>query len=190
MALGPNEIRLTNVRLAFPKLWTPEPFPGGTDPTPYFSATFILPKNHPQIKALNDMMTRIANEKWGAKGPQVLKAAKAIGKVFLRDGDAKADMDGFEGNMFISARSKTRPGTFDNLRNPTTDADGIIYGGCYVDAVVSFFAYVKGNNGLGAGLKGVQYRGPGDAFTGAGKPADSDDFDEIGVAEGADPLTG
>lgn len=189
MALGPNEIRLNNVRLAFPKLWTAEPFPGGNDPTPYFSATFILPKNHPQIKALEALMARIAIEKWGpAKGPQVLKAAKAIGKVFLRDGDAKADQDGFEGNMFISARSKTRPTTFDNLRAPVTEADGIIYGGCYVNAVISCFAYVKGNNGLGAGLKGVQFHGKGDAFAGGGTPADEDDFDEIGIAD-SDPLT-
>src|SRR5271155_2368075 len=182
MALGPNEMRVNNVRLAFPKLWTPEPFPGGTDPTPYFSATFILPKTHPQIKALEVLMLRLAVEKWGAaKGPQVLKAAKAIGKVFLRDGDAKADQDGFEGNLFISARSKTRPNTFDGMRNPVAEADGIIYGGCFVNAVLSFFPYTKGNNGLGAGLKGVQYKGKGDAFSGGGTPADADDFDEIGV---------
>lgn len=190
MALGPNEIRLNNVRLAFPKLWTPEPFPGGQDPTPYFSATFIIPKNHPQIKALESLMSKLATEKWGpAKGPQVLKAAKAIGKVFLRDGDAKADVDGFEGNMFISARSKTRPSVFNNLRQPVTEADGIIYGGCYVNAVISTFAYTKGNNGLGAGLKGVQFHAPGDAFAGVGKPADEDDFDEIGIADESDPLT-
>ena len=190
MALGPNEIRLNNVRLAFPKIWTAEPFPGGVDPTPYFSATFIIPKNHPQIKDLEKLMARLATEKWGpTKGPQVLKAAKAIGKVFLRDGDAKAGVDGFDGNMFISARSKTRPTVFDNLRNPVTEADGIVYGGCYVNAVISTFAYVKGNNGLGAGLKGVQFAGKGDAFAGVGKAADEDDFDEIGIADETDPLT-
>lgn len=203
MALGNNEIRLENVRLAFPKLWTPEPFPGGNDPTPYFSATFLLPKNHPQAKALDALMLRLAEEKWGSaknvktaggmisKGAAVLKAAKAIGKVFYRDGDSKAEYEGFEGNMFVAARSKTRPNTFDGMRNTTTEADGIIFGGCYVNAIISTYAYVKGNNGLGAGLKGVQYRGKGDAFGGGGAPADSEDFDEIGAPDsedGSDPL--
>ena len=66
MALGNNEIRLENVRLAFPKLWTPEPFPGGNDPTPYFSATFILPKNHPQAKALDALMSADCNREVGS----------------------------------------------------------------------------------------------------------------------------
>jgi Protein of unknown function (DUF2815) len=184
MALGQNEIRLEDVRLAFPKLWTPEPFPGGNDPTPYFSAMFILPKNHPQAKLLDKMMLDLAIAKWGpAKGPQTLKAAKAIGKVFYRDGDAKADMDGFEGNMFISARSKTRPNTFDGQRNTVSEADGVIYSGCYVNAIISCYAYTKGNNGLGAGLKGVQFKRNGDAFAGGGTPADADDFDEISVED-------
>lgn len=191
MALGNNEIRLENVRLAFPKLWTPEPFPGGNDPTPYFSATFILPKNHPQAKALDALMSRIAIEKWGPqKGPLILKSAKAIGKVFYRDGDSKAEYEGFEGNMFVAARSKTRPNIFDGMRNTVTEADGIIYGGCYVNAIISAYAYVKGNNGLGAGLKGVQFRAKGDAFGGGGAPANEDDFDEIASPDesGDDPL--
>ena len=183
MALAANEIRLENVRLAFPKLWTAEPFPGGTDPTPYFSAMFILGKDHPQAKQLEAMMDRIAKEKWNARGPAVLKAAKAMGKVFYRDGDSKAEYDGFEGNMFVSARSKTRPTVLDGLRQTTTEADGIVYGGCYVNAIISCFGYTKGNNGLGAGLKGVQFRAKGDAFSGGGIPADADDFDEIGTSD-------
>jgi hypothetical protein len=188
MALASNEIRLEDVRLSFPKLWTPEPFPGGQDPTAYFSAAFILAKGHPQIKALEAMMTKLASEKWGARGPAVLKAAKAVGKVFLRDGDSKPEVEGYEGNWFVSARSKTRPNTFDGQRNTVTEADGVIYGGCYVNAIISCYAYVKGNNGLGAGLKGVQFKRKGDAFSGGGTPAESDDFDEIAMDD-ADPLT-
>lgn len=191
MALGNNEIRLNNVRLAFPKLWTPEPFEGGKDPTPYFSATFILAKNHPQTKEIEDLMWTLAIAKWGPqKGPLVLKSAKAIGKVFFRDGDSKAEYDGFEDSNFVSARSKTRPNTFDGMRNTVTEADGVIYAGCYVNAIISCYAYTKGNNGLGAGLKGVQFKGIGDAFSGGGTPAKADDFDELGVPddESGDPL--
>ena len=183
MALADNEIRLENVRLAFPKIWTPAPFEGGNDPTPYFSATFILAKKDPQCKKIEALMLKLANDKWGTKGSKVLTTAKAVGKVFFRDGDSKAEYDGFEGNMFVSARSKTRPNTFDGQRQTVTEADGVIYGGCYVNAIISCYAYVKGNNGLGAGLKGVQFRAPGDAFSGGGTPADADDFDEISAPD-------
>ena len=187
MALGNNEIRLNNVRLAFPKLGTPEPFEGGKDPTPYFSATFIVPKDHPQTAEIEALMRTLAIAKWGPqKGPLVLKSAKAIGKVFFRDGDSKAEYEGFEGSNFVSARSKTRPNTFDGMRNTVTEADGVIYAGCYVNAIISCYAYTKGNNGLGAGLKGVQFKRDGDAFSGGGKPAEADDFDELGAPDGED----
>lgn len=188
MALASNEIRLENVRIAFPRLWTPEPYPGGTDPTKYFSASFIMPKDHPQVKQLEALMAKLANDKWGAKGPSVLKTAKAVGKVFFRDGDSKGDVDGFEGNMFVSARSKTRPTILDGQRGTVTEADGIIRGGYYVNAIISCYAYTTGNNGLGAGLKGVQFRAKGDEW-GGGAPAESDDFDEISAPDESDPLT-
>jgi hypothetical protein len=187
MALSETRIRLNNVRIAFPKLAEPEAFPNGKDPTKYYSASFLLPKDHPQIKQLNDLMLALAVGKWGPKkGPQVLAAAKAIGKVFFRDGDAKAAHDGFEGNMFVSARSKESdpPELRDGMRTILTPAAGakLIYGGCYVNAIIECYAYTKGNNGLGAGLKGVQYRSKGDAFVG-GPPPEDDDYEEIAAPE-------
>jgi hypothetical protein len=185
MALEENEIRLNNVRLAFPKIWTAEPYPGGKDPTPYFSAMFILGPDHPQVKELEAQMVKLADAKWGKRGAAVLKAAKAMGKVFFRNGDSKAEYEGFEGNWFVSARSKTRPTILDGMRNAITEADGIILGGYYVNAVIGTYAYVKGNNGLGASLSGIQFRAKGDTF-GGGSPADADDFDEIAVEEGGE----
>ena len=195
MAIGENEIVLKNVRITTfgrQTIYNPQAFPGGTDPTKYFSLNGILPKNHPQIPAIEKMMLKVALGKWPTKGAAVLKAAKLIGKVPLRDGDAKAEYDGFEGNMFISARSKDRPTVFDNMRNPVVEGDpNSPYDGCYADVKVSFYAYDKGNNGIGAGLKGVQFRANGDRFSGGGAPADADDFDEIAAPEDGeqDPLT-
>jgi Protein of unknown function (DUF2815) len=58
------------------------------------------------------------------------------------------------------------------------------YDGCYANVKISIYAYDKGNNGIGAGLKGIQFAGDGDSFSGAGKSAEKDDFeDEIGTAE-------
>jgi hypothetical protein len=188
MALSETRIRLNNVRVAFPKFGAPESFPGGQDPTKYWSASFILPKDHPQIKQLQDLMLSLAIGKWGPKkGPQVLAAAKAIGKVFLRDGDAKAQHDGFEGNMFVSARAKEndQPDYRDGMRAVLTPAQAakMIYGGCYANVIIECYAYTKGNNGLGAELKGIQFAGKGDAFGGGGKPSEADDFDEIAAPD-------
>jgi len=192
MALSENEIRVDNVRVAFPK-WAPEAFLGGKDPTEYVSAAFLLPKDHPQLPALEKLQLNCAIAKWGPKkGPVALAAAKAIGKVFLHDGDTKADTDGFEDNMFISARTKSdRQVQFrDGMRNiiSVEEAQKMIYGGCYANVVISAYAYSKGNNGIGAGIKAVQFRAKGDAFVG-GPPPEDDDFDEIAMPEGDDDLT-
>lgn len=184
-----SDFMLKNVRLAFPTLFTPEPFPTGNDPTPYFSASFLLAPNHPQKAALDKLMEQLANDKWKTRGPAVLKGAKAMGKVFLRDGDSKPEYDGFPGNFFVSARNKVRPTLIDQLRNPVTEADGVIYAGCYVNVKLGCYAYVKGNNGLGASILGIQKVADGDAFGGGSRAADKDDFeDEIGSEE-VDPLS-
>jgi hypothetical protein len=172
-----------DVRMAFAaNLFTAAPFPNGKDPTAYFSATFLMPPTHPQFKQINKIMDELAEAKWGKKGPAILRAAKAIGKVFFRDGDTKPEYEGFEGMWFISARSKVRPSYFDGLRAPIGEADGLLYSGAYVNVSLGLYAYTKGNNGLGAGLRGVQYLRKGDAF-GAGAPAGEDDFEEIQAPE-------
>jgi hypothetical protein len=188
MALSENEIRVDNVRLAFPRLAVPEAFEGGDDETRYFSAAFILPKDHPQLPALEKLMLNAAIAKWGpTKGPQTLKAAKAVGKVFLRDGDTKAGTDGFEGNMYISARTKESkpPQIRDGMRNiisKEADIEKLLYGGCYCNVIINVYAYNKGSNGVAAGLKTVQFRANGDAFVG-GPPSEDDDLEEIAAPE-------
>lgn len=183
-----TRITLKKVRLAFPKIWTPEAFPRSPDPTKYFSATFLIAKDDPQLKAIDDVLTGLAKEKWPKSFAATLKTAKATGKVCLRDGDTKAEVDGYEGMMFLSARSKTRPTAFDNNRNETSEGDDLLYGGCYVNASVELFAYDNASKGIGAGLRGVQFVKNGDRF-GSGAPADKEEFEDEISAEDEDPLT-
>jgi hypothetical protein len=188
--MSANRILVKDVRQSFMCYWKAEPFPNGNDPTPYFSGTYLLPLDHPQLKDLEKIINDLAKEKWpgtvrNAKGVAVpkwigiLAAIKAKGKCFLRDGDTKPEYDGFPGMMFISSRSKIRPNYFDWQKQPIDEASGILYSGCYVNVSIECFAYTRGNNGIGARLRGVQFLRKGDAFGGGGPPADETEFDEI-----------
>lgn len=193
-------LMIKRVRQSFMTYWTPEPFPESLDPSKYYSGTFIIPPDHPQIKEINKDLITLCNEKWGTeplvgkdkkpllikgkpvtKGQAMLKSVQDKGKVYFRDGDTKPELDGFPGNFFISARSKVRPNYFGANKEPLTEEDGILYSGCYVNVSIETFAYTRGNNGLGARLRGVQYCGKGDAFGGGGPPAGDDEFDEIAM---------
>ena len=169
--------KLNNVRLAFPQLFEAASVNG--EGKPAFSGTFILPPNHSDLATLNSIIDKVAEEKWGAKAPDILKNLRASGKVALRSGDDKSNYAGFAGNFYISARNVIRPTVIDANRNPLTHADGRPYAGCYVNAVIDIWA--QDNNfgkRINASLGGVQFYRDGDAFSGGGA-ASSDEFDIV-----------
>lgn len=182
------KMTICNVRLAFPKIWTAEAFPGGNDPTPYFSANGLLAQAHPQFKAIEAAIESCFKGKWPQHWASIQKGAKGMGKVPMRDGDTKAEVEGYAGNWFISARAKRRPTILNFDRSPLAEADGKPYGGCYVNLLVEFFAYTKGNKGVGADLRGIQFLRDGDAFSGASAAADESEFDEISAPAEIDEL--
>lgn len=173
-----GRLMLKNVRLAFPALFEPSSYGDGD---PAYSATLIM--DPAQAEAVEKAIAGVARDKWGAKADAQLKALRASGKVCLRDGDEKADYDGFEGMMFIAARSKTRPTVVDGQRQPLTQSDGRIYAGCYVNASLEIWAQDNGyGKRVNATLRGVQFVRDGEAF-GGGRPASADEFDEIEEAD-------
>lgn len=174
---------LKNVRLAFLKCWKAETVNGEGEPA--FSASMILGPDHPQIKEINEAIEATAKAKWGAKTEAVMKQMRAQDKLALHNGDTKAQYDGFEGNFFIAARTKTRPLTINRDKSPTTEEDGVLYSGCYANVSIELWAQ-DNNYGkrINAQLGGIQFLKDGDAFSGGGSAADENDFDEL--ADGAD----
>jgi hypothetical protein len=170
--------KLVDARLAFPNLWTPY--------KESFGARFIIPPDHKQIADIKAAMLAVAKEKFGDKAGSIYKALEAADKLALHKGDAKSEYEGFEGNLFVAANSKVRPSVFDQLRNELTQADGKPYSGCFVNASLEFWAQDHKEHGkrINAQLRGVQFVRDGDAFAGGGKPADADEFDEIGTDGG------
>ena len=171
------KLKLKNVRLAFPVLFEARAQNSGDKPA--FSAAFLFPPDHEAHKLVNDAIDQVAKEKWGAKADVTLKTIRAADKICLHNGDTKANLAGYEGNLFINARSATRPGVFDADGSALTQYDGKPYAGCYVHAIIDLYcqdnSYGKRVN---ASLAGVMFAKDGEAFSGGGA-ASADDFGDL-----------
>lgn len=174
------KVTLSNVRLTFPTLFDPKQVNGQGEPK--FSASFLIPRDHPQLATLTAAIKEAAASKWNAKAPDVLKALQASDKLCLHDGDAKSDYDGYAGHFFINASNKVRPlviGGGADGKAPLVAADGKIYSGCYVNAIIEVWPQ---DNQFGkrvnASLLGVQFVKDGERLAGGGTAA-ADDFEAI-----------
>lgn len=177
------QIQLKNVRLAFPELFEPKSV--NSEGAPAFSATLLIDPKNPQIKDIKAAIEAVAKDKWGAKAGATLKTLQANNKLALHDGNLKTEYAGFEGNFYISARSKTRPLVIDQDKSALTALDGKPYAGCYVNASIEFWAQ-DNNYGkrINAQLRGVQFAHDGEPF-GGGSTASVDEFDEVESEESA-----
>lgn len=181
-----GRILLKNVRLAFPNLWEPTTVAG--EGKPRYSATLLIPADHPQIAEIEAAQTAVAQAKWNAKAPAIVKGLAKQDKLALHDGDTKSKYDGFPGNFFISAAAQENaaPTVIDRDRSPLSAKSGRPYAGCMVNASIELWAQ-DNNYGqrVNAQLRGIQFFADGDSFS-AGRPADSDEFEEVTEGAGAD----
>lgn len=179
-----GRLMLKNVRLSFPNLF--EPSTVGGEGAPRYSAMLILEPTHPQLVEIRAKMKAVAKEKWAAKADTTYTGLEKTDKLALHDGDTKSQYDGVGGNWFISAAAQetARPTVIDQNKSPLTAKDGKPYAGCYVNASIDLWPQDnKYGKRINAQLRGIQFLRDGDAFA-AGRPADSDEFEE--VTEGAD----
>ena len=170
-------VKLNNVRLCFPQLFEAKTVNG--EGKPAVSAAFLIDPKDPQLEVLNKAIEAVAKEKWGAKSDAMLKTIRAADKTCLHSGDLKANYDGFEGMMYVSARNALRPLVIDVNKAPLTAEDGKPYAGCYVNASVEL--WTQDNNygkRVNATLRGVQFYKDGESFAGGGVASD-DDFDDL-----------
>jgi hypothetical protein len=178
-----GRILLKNVRLAFPNLFEPTTVAG--EGKPRFSATLLIPADHPQIEEIKAAQLAIATAKWNAKAAAIVKGLDKQDKLALHDGDTKSKYDGFPGNFFISAAAQENaaPTVIDRDRSPLSARSGRPYAGCFVNASIELWAQDNSyGQRVNAQLRGIQFYSDGDSFS-AGRPADADEFEE--VTEGA-----
>ena len=173
-----GRILLKDVRLAFPNLFEPTTVAG--EGKPRYSATLIIPADHPQLAEIRAKQEAVAKDKWRDKAAAIVRGLDKQDKLALHDGDTKTKYDGFLGNFFISAAAQENaaPTVIDRDRSPLSAKSGRPYAGCYVNGIVELFTYDNSGNGISASLSGVQFVRDGAAFSG-GRPATPDDFEDV-----------
>lgn len=173
-----GQIRLENVRFAFVQsLFDAKQVQGQGEAK--FSCTALLPRDHPQLPALSELVKAVALGKWGAKADDMLKSLKAQDRLPLHDGDAKNQYEGYAGNYFINASNKMRPLVIGPTREILTAADGKPYSGSYGNMIVQFWAQDNQfGKRINASLLGVQFVKDGPRLSGGGVAA-ADDFEPI-----------
>ena len=169
-----EKIILKNVRLSYEHLFRASAVVDGTDPK--FSATWIIPKNDPQVKAVKSAIVKALEEKFPGKmkngvWPSVMHNP-------LKDGDEIADEHPeYEGGYILRSSSKNRPLVMGRRKEQLTEEDGVIYSGCYCNvslAAAGFDAQAK--KGVTVYLNGVQFVRGGERLAGADA---SNDFEEL-----------
>jgi hypothetical protein len=167
----PAIVKLKNVRLSFPHLFTAHAMEEGQEPK--FSATFLMDveEHKSTIAQIEKLIDRLALDYW---------KKKTNFKSCLRDGNDKADIEGYgDGIMFISAGRKTRPAVVDRSVSPVTEEDGVVYAGCYVNATVRLWVQDnKWGKRVNAELRAVQFVKDGESF-GAAPINAEDEFEAL-----------
>lgn len=179
----PDVVVLEMVRLSFPKIWKMEK--STPDSPPKFSANFLIDpdtahgkKNIAKIEAA---LKHVKTKAWPENTDKIVSRIDAK-RISFREGEAFANAEGdvyqgYDDMMVVTASNKKRFQIVDRDKSPLTEDDGKPYGGCYVDAVVSFYATTKkeqGGNGLFATIELIRFRKDGEAFGAA--PIDADDY--------------
>lgn len=164
------------VRLSYVHLF--EPYASNPDDDPKYSCVILIPKSDKAtLKKIKNAIDAAAeagkNSKFNGTVPKNLKTT-------LHDGDEEGDLERnpeYEGHMYMSVSSKTKPGIVDKDVDPILDSTEV-YSGCYARVSINAFAYnTQGNRGVSFGLNHVQKIADGDYL--GGRSRAEDDFDAI-----------
>ena len=182
---------ISAARLSFPALDEPREAMNGQG-SPKYQATFLIAPDNPCVPKIKEAIAQAARAYFGQQADKVLSHPDQLP---LSKGDDKENVPaGYEGMLYLSARSKNRPELRDaNPRIIITDPQQIrekFIAGYRVNGFVDIFGYVvKAPNGsimksgISAGLVSVQFKAYAETFSGAARTSDSDYPDETQSAE-------
>lgn len=178
-----KKLVIRNVRLSYEHIFKAVAFEEGKDPV--YSATLIIPKDHPDLPAIKRAMFEAGQEEF----PDAFTKAGTWPKGYtcgLKDADKDTNTMGeilaeknpaYAGCYILEANSTRRPVVLNRAKAAVTEEDGLIYSGCYVNASLAAAGYTFGKvkKGVKCYLNGVQFVKDGERF---GADA-TDDFDAL-----------
>lgn len=183
-----KRIRLENAIISYPALFTPRP--KMDDETQFeYSAVFIVPADSPDAANLRKAALAAAQTRWGFEAEGMLRSGKLLPGI-RDDVEAKGYP---EGSVFITAKSRYRPGVVGRRIDPSTgklrtidesdqEAGGEyeIFAGCKVRATVRAFGYDKKmKKGVTWSLDNVQLLDNENVTRLDGRRAAADEFDDL-----------
>lgn len=175
----PRFVVTPKARLNYAHLFAPRAGPNGEDPS--YNCCLVFDPGT-DITALRRAAGHAAREKWGNKMPPKLKNP-------FRDNSDRDGQDGFPvGGIFITCRSKNKPGMVDQAMRKIL-SDEQIYSGCWVRASVRAFAFDRnGNRGVSFALLNVQKMADGERLDNRRSP--DQDFEPLPGADEDGPFSG
>ena len=168
-------------RASFPCVFVAKAMQPGQEPK--FSLTLLMPKNDAEVKKFlteaSVEIQRLVAERWPdpATRPQAFKQAvkdgdKAVFESGENTGRLKADKyPEMKGAWILSANGTRKPTVIDRSGNQILD-ESKVYAGCWVRAMVHFYAYSNVNVGVGCSLDHVLFVRDDESFGGTGAKAE------------------
>lgn len=177
-------IKLRNVRLSFPNLFTARTQPGAAPgSTPKFGASFLLNKktHATQIAEIERAVELLMKEKkWAKATVKSVPMVEASSKINSKTGEP---YDGYDDDtMSVNANHTKRPLVVALDGSPLVESDGKPYGGCYVNANVDIYAYDKNpqhGRRICCSLRSVQFVKDGQAFGGGAAINAENEFSDV-----------
>lgn len=198
-----NEIIFaTDLVLSFPHLVDAHKAPTAA-PTvqPKFSADFIIPVDHPALKAFMHRYAEMAQAKWGENANAVMQMIQADRKNrCFGMGTEKVDKKtfkpykGYDGKAYITASRADRPQMIRADGSPVDASNTMeqqalarkMYGGCYVN--VALKPWIQENSfgrGIRCDLVAIQFAKDGESFGDAAEPDVTNMFAAVAAPVGA-----
>ena len=202
MASKNVDIQLKNVRLSFAHLFEVKVNRNKeTNEIQSYTreAVFLLDKEAQKdmIEQVKLASREVIAAMWPNDAPVIPADRRCLqdGEILNPDtGEKKARYEGYEGMVTVTARQRYKtpddPNTVQLLgpqRGPDGKfprlkaSDGLLYSGCYVDAIIRIYCYNGSKDGnphrVNASLEAVKFRAHGEAF-GKGAPIDADSMFE------------
>ena len=184
----PGRIRLDEVVLKWPRIWEPQAYSPADKPA--YSCHILAEKDSAQHKQIQQAICAVAKAAWGDKWEKALTEMAAADKLALRDGSRKAEFEIYEGKVFLSARTYTRPLCLGPDRAPLTETDGLLSDGAIVSASIDIWAQ-PARQRINCQLRALLHLREGEG--GSGQVATVDEFADLAIPDsepGDDALAG